>query len=397
MTELWLSLILPLILVAVLLINKSFRKRTAIWEPIVPFAVVLLIIVFFKWIGVSSVTKDYEYWGNYVVETRYYEPWDEYIQQTCTRSYACGTDANGNTTYCTETYDCSYVDYHSEYWSIILNDKSEIRISESYYNKLVNQFGSSKIFVNMYRDYHSQDGDMYATDYLETYETFEPWMSKHKYKNKVQASTSTFNFTKVSEEDVKTYNLFEYPDVNDGELNAILTHGYEITKAEQDKFNYLNGKLGMEKQVRVWILLFEPDEKKSVYLQESYWVGGNKNEFVICLGMNYDGTVQWYEPFGWNKEKLIEIETRDYLLSGDTLDFLDFGDFMYNQVEKNWVRTSFEEFEYLTIEPPLWAILGTWIVSFLLSIGIGVWIVLNKFTTIDPQGFRSRYFQYKRK
>lgn len=392
MIAMWLSLILPIILTAVLLSIKTLRERTAIWEPFIPFAVVLLFIGLFSWWGTSSVTKDYEYWGNYVVQTRYYESWDEYIHQTCTRSVPCGTDSNGNTQYCDETYDCSYVDYHSEYWTIVLNDGNEINVSESYYHSLVSKFGTGKDFVDMHRDYYYNDGDMYSTNYPDTYVAFEPYMSKHSYTNKVQASSSVFNFPEVSEEDITKYNLFEYPDVENGNLDAILTHGYSIPQAAQDKFNYLNGKLGMDKQVRIWVLLFNANERQSVYMQRGYWKGGNKNEFIVCLGMNNDGTVAWYEPIGWNKEKLIEIETRDYVLNGKKLDLVEFGDFMYKQVEKNWVRTEFSEFDYLSISPPTWSIVVSWIISFIACIGIGIWIVTNEFTSGDPRGYRRNYF-----
>lgn len=397
MITIWLSLILPVILTAVLLSVKTYRERTAIWEPIIPFAVVLLFIGLFSWWGTSSVTKDYEYWGNYVEQTRYYEAWDEYIHQTCTRSYPCGTDSNGNTEYCTETYDCSYVLYHSAYYTVVLNSGSELNVTQEYYNSLVSKFGTGQRFVDMGRDYHYNDGDMYKTNYPDTYQAFEPWMSKHSYTNKVQASASVFNFPDVSEEDVIEFNLFEYPEPDNAKLDAILTHGYPVPQAAQDKFNYLNGKLGMGKQIRVWVLLFNANERSSVYMQRGYWKGGNKNEFIICLGMNKDGTVAWYEPMGWNKEKLIEVETRDYVLSDTTLDLVAFGDFMYKQIEDNWMRTEFEEFDYLSIAPPRWAILMAWILSFLACAGIGIWIVVNDYTAGDPRGYRGKYFSFKRR
>ena len=62
------------------------------------------------------------------------------------------------------------------------------------------------------------------------------------------------------------------------------------------------------------------------------------------------------------------------------------GDWLYIEIKEKWVKTSFKDFEYLAIEPPFWAILTTWIVSFLSCIGIYIWIVKNQFTSTDING-----------
>lgn len=389
------AFILPIILTIVLILK--YKQQTTFWEPLVPFVVVGLFIILLNWWGKSSITKDYEYWGNYITEVRYYEPWDEYIHQTCTRSCCC--DSKGEN--CgTETYDCSYVDYHPAQWVAITNDGDSHGISKEYYDKLVRQFGTGKHFVDMHRDYHYNDGDMYYTEYEEhpirtdslitdsySYKKFEPYFSKHSYENKVQASASVFNFPDVTEEDVKKYNLFEYPDIdNTNSLDAILTHGYKIPKSAQDKFTYINARLGLKKQVRVWVLLYNDNERSSVYMQRGYWKGGNKNELILCIGVNKDGTVAWFEPMGWAKNKLIEVETRNYILS-KKLNLDELGDFVYTNVIKNWTRTSFGEFDYLDIEPPLWSIITTWILSIISCIGIAIWIINNEFTSDNDDSY----------
>lgn len=381
MIEMLFSFVLPVILTVILIIY--YREKTAIWEPFIPYFVVGLFILLLNYFGKSSLTKDSEYFGNYVTETRYYEDWDEWITKTCYRDVPCGTDKDGHTKYCSESYDCSYRDYHPEHWTIVTNDGNEHSVSEKYYNELVSKFGTGKHFHNMNRHYYTNDGDMFYTKYNDLIiynSSFEPYFSKHTYENKIQASASVFNFPEVKEKDVKDYNLFEYPEIKyDNSFNSILTHGYKVSESAQKKFDWINGKLGLQKQVHVWVLLFNANERRSVYMQRGYWKGGNKNEFIVCLGMNKDGSVAWYEPMGWSKNKMIEIETRNYVLKSGKLNLEEFGDFMYVQVQKNWTRTSFGEFDYLEIEPPLWSIITCWVLSLLSCLGLFIWIINNEY------------------
>jgi hypothetical protein len=121
-------------------------------------------------------------------------------------------------------------------------------------------------------------------------------------------------------------------------------------------------------------------------MQRGYWKGGNKNEFIACIGMNKDGSVAWFESMGWSQNKLIDVETRNYVLAQSNLDLTKFGDFMISEVNTNWVRTDFKQFDYLEIDVPNWAIWVTWIVSIVSCIGLSIWIVNNQFTIDDQDG-----------
>lgn len=381
----WLPLIIPVLFAIAALV--FFRKRIAFWEPFVPIAATALIIVIFRFIGITSLTKDKEYWGNYVTEVRWYQEWDEWIEQTCTRSVPCGTDSQGNTTYCTETYDCSYRDYHPQHWAMILNGGEEIRISESYYNSLKRKFGTSSLFVDMHRDYYTIDGDMYSNNYPNTYESYEFYASEHSYENKVQASTSIFNYPEVTKEDITKYGLYDYPNVKNDMLSAVLApKDYKVTAAEQKKFDYINGILGTSKKIRVWVCLYYCVNDRAGFMQEAYWKRGNKNELVTCIGIDRRGNINWVHVFGWSKNKAIEIETRNYVHDQKKLDLSKFGDWLFTEVKTKWLKTSFKEFEYLSIQPPFWAVMVTWIVSLMACLGIYFWALTNAFTSEDYNG-----------
>jgi len=129
----WLAIIIPLLVVGGLWV--FYKAEITIVEALVPPIIIAGLILLFNFLAEKNLTASEEYWTGYIVDTRYYEDWNEYIQQTCTETYACGSDANGNTTYCTRTYDCSYVDYHSEYWQMNDNNGISFRISKSKYTE----------------------------------------------------------------------------------------------------------------------------------------------------------------------------------------------------------------------------------------------------------------------
>ena len=392
--EIWFALLIPVIFTIASLF--LFKEKITWWEAFIPTLTTLLLIIIISNIGVSSVTKDYEYWGNYVTQVRYYEPWDEYIHQTCTRSVPCGTDSDGNTQYCDETYDCSYVQYHSESFSVVLNDNREISVDENYYNDVKRKFNTTSIFVEMNRNYHFNDGDMYKNLYPNTYETYVFFPTKHRYVNKIQASNSIFNYPKVTEEDILKYKLFDYPEIENNQLNSILYNKpLKVDKAQQDKFNYINGMLGMNKQIKVWICLFNNTDSYAGYMQEAYWKHGNKNEFVICVGVDEKMKISWVHIFSWSQNKNIEIETRNFILYQKQLDLISLGDWLYSDGLKDWKRTEFKQFDYLHVEPPRWSKILIWITSLLSTLGILVWVTINEYERTFNDNWKYKSYDLK--
>lgn len=357
-----------------------FHRRVIWWEILIPLLSSVLLITIFKFTVGSSKVKDIEFWGNYIVATCYYEDWNEYIHRICTESYPCGTDANGKTIYCTRTYDCSYVDYHPEYFSMILNSEKEIRIKQKDYLRLKKKFGDNH-FVELNRNYHTDDGDLWKSDYDESYEKFEFIATKHTYKNKVQASDDVFNFPEVDTADITLYGLYEYPEIKDFyKLPAIIGHKeYSQDSKIIKKFDWINGKLGMNKQLRVWILIYENKSFHAGELQEALWKGGNKNEFVVSVGLDKDGNVQWCYPFSWTEIEILKIETRNFVLDMEKLDLSKLADFLYKELNAKFVRKEFADFDYLTVEPPMWSVIATFIVVFLVNLVLSFWVVNNEY------------------
>jgi len=371
----WVSLVIPIITAVVLLV--WFKHRTALWEFAIPLGVSLVFIVFFKIAIETSMVRDTEYWGGWVTKTQHYEAWNEYIHQICTRQVACGTDGKGHTTYCSEMYDCSYVANHPAHWKIIESNGLDLRITKTDYVRLKKQFGTKELFVDMHRNYHTNDGDMYQVIWDGKDETLEAVTITHTYENRVQASKSVFNYYAV---DPKKDKLYEYPKVNGHYYApAILGQGGPTQKEAERKFQILNAKLGKAKEVRVFVLIFMDKPLDIGYNQENYWVGGNKNEFILTIGVDKDYHVQWCHPISWTESELLKVEAKQFIQEQATLDLVALADWLYPNIKANFVRMPFTKFSYLSVEPPMWAILLTFIITLLINIGISLWIILNEY------------------
>ena len=232
--EYFANLLFSCIALIILLSIKRLRKRLAFWEIPIIVLIPLLFSIAFLSIVINSKTKCVEYWGSTVVKLYEEEPWNEWIHQTCTRSYPCGTDANGNTTYCTETYDCSYqADYCPE-WYVITSSNEKIKIDEKTYDKFLKKIGGKRIAIKTRRNHsassfaactgHKKDsrlnGRVGKTSFV--YESIIssddeiskqiPVTTTHKYKNKLKATDkSVLGYSEVDTSDISRYKLLDYP------------------------------------------------------------------------------------------------------------------------------------------------------------------------------------------
>jgi len=380
----WLAMLIPFL--TAIFLFFVFRHKTVWWEFLIPFVISVIAIGISKIIIDTVGTRDIEYWGSIVTEARYYEAWDEYIHQMCSREVPCGTDANGNTTYCTEWYDCSYVDDHPEYWAIHTTIDEEFHVSKSTYDYLVRKFGMKPRFQDMNRDYHSYDGDMYWVKWDRSRERAEPIVTEHTYENKVQVSDDVFNFPEVDTMEVNLYGLYDYPE-HESIFDYTGLLGSDNDSAHV-ALEYWNGVLGPEKQCRVWILLYDYATRQAGLSQQAYWKGGNKNELVVTIGVDDSLNVRWCYPFSWSESEIVKVDIRTFVEGQKRLDLMKTIDYIASEVKKSFVRKPFAEFDYLTVEPSTTAVIIVFLVVLLINVGVSFFVVKNEWE--EHHSFRHR-------
>lgn len=375
----WLLIIIPILAIALMMIFFD-KKKIAWWEYAVLLGASILVIFLCKIAIETSQFSDTEYWSELAYEVEYEGAYDEYIHETCTREYSCGTNDDGSTKYCTETYDCSYVEDYGPAWRIKSKEGGSIRISESEYNRIKRKWGNEKK-TGSHSESYSYDDGIYGSFWLNRRELIECMVTMHTYENRVQAAHTVFDFQEVTEEDVKNYGLFEYPKIYDNykQKHILGITGDKTREVAEKNMQILNAQLGPRKQLKAFILLFKNKSKTAGELQEAYWSGGNKNEFVVAIGVDDNDNIQWVHPFSWAEKSIVKVNAREFLLEQEKLNLEELSNFLYDDLESNFVRKQFEEFNYLTVEPSTTSMWVSAIILIIVCGGIVWWSVVNEF------------------
>ena len=464
-------------LIVVLLVTAIFYflnpERYKWWEFGIPLVVTLGLIFGSKAIIDHSSVMFTEYWGESIVSVHEEEPWNEWIHRTCSRQVPCGTDSEGHTKYCTEYYDCSYqADYGPE-WYCKTDLNNTYRMSERLHDSLVAVYGTGKKITGTHRNHSAnssaagsrgtkfegtrvgRESYVYSTIWPRTEETRKGVFTKHRYENRIKASDlSLFNISIVSEEQADSLGLYNYPEDID-RYNCPTILGQNISPSVQADFKKLNAKFGPTNELRLWILVFEDKPSITAQYQENYWVKGNKNELVICIGKKGD-RIQWSYAFSWGlngtltaeaASKVLELyeytitskegqklpvaipivkELKSVIADATGIDTamippalpLPIATENIKNIERSsspilnertwkeyykyfdanlhkFERRHFEEFSYLKVEPKTWQIVLIYILALLCSVGINFWATLNEIYDDESsyKGYKHKRFR----
>lgn len=379
----WFILLIPIVAILILLFN--FKRQMTWWEYVLLFIIPVAVIAITKVASVSSQTKDYEVWNAYLTSARYVEAWSTWVVETCSKEVCTGS---GDDRRChTEYYDCSYCNDHREYWEAYDNLGNSYRISESQFNYLCSKW-KNKTFKELNRRIKRHgscgvDGDEYITQYNNVFEDMVPIASRHNYENKIQASKSVFNFQKVDTVDIRELGLYEYPPIDMWNYNPIIG-GNSI--AASQRLQKWNGKLGSFKQVHILICVYKNKPFESALMQENYWVGGNKNEFILCIGLDDENKIEWTHVISWTEQEKLKIDVREDV-KDMPYDLMKIVDYTADKVSKQFVRKKFADYDYISIKPTGTAIVVAFIITLVLTIGLSVFFVLNPCTYDNPMGY----------
>ena len=370
-----LSLVFLIPIVFALLLLMFFNKKVLWWEYLIVIVPSMLVATCLYFGMIRYSENDTEYLGDYVTQIRYYEPWDEYIHRTCTRTVGSGKSAH------TVSYDCSYVDHHDKEWKQVLSNGYEYSISNEEYNRLFKMWNTQNTFVDMHRDYYTYDGDMYQKNYDGIREHSKTRTIENSYINKVNCSNSLFGFTDIKPEDAKKRGLYDYPQLNGGnDEDQCPILGYKTTKDISRRWSFINGYYGPSKQFRCYVLFFYNKPLSVVQEQRSYWKGGNKNEMVMCIGMDSKThKIQWVDAFSWCDKPTFEVNFRSYMEGQEKVDLLKLSEWTEYGVNNYWKRKDFKDFDYIVVQLTDTQLKWLFIIMILLNIGLSIYVIGNDF------------------
>ena len=342
---------IPFFFAVIILI--AWKREMVWWEYLVLIAGSLLLTLAFSEIFREGNSKDIEYLGGYITKITHYDDWDEWIHKTCTRQVPAGRDSKGNTIYRTETYDCSYREYHPERWMYTddLGNEHHFYSKDEFWDAHSDLGKPRSVFRDMHRHYYTKDGD--AQDYFwdSTIEHLRSLTWKHTYENKIKGSNSTvMRFKDISKEEARKLGLYDYPEVKAQDQSPVV--GYKVDYLTEKYIKYINSEYGRRKQFRLYILGWTGKSISISEEQRSYWQGGN------------------------NDPKL-EVATERYFKDNPKLDLIEFSGWL----EKNlglWKRKEFKDFDYISIPLTSGQQIGLLVITIFFNVLISILLIGNE-------------------
>lgn len=172
---------------------------------------------------------------------------------------------------------------------------------------------------------------------------------------------------------LQKYPHIDYPEVYDYyRINRVINKAAVpgiFVKELNDNLNEHLKSVGAAKEVNI-VFVFTKD--KSPQFAEAVrqdWLGGKKNDVVVVWSVDQNKT-NWVKVFSWSKKSIMDIRLTD-ALSVLPLDAKKVADTTRKIIVDDFVRRPMSEFEYLkdSIQPPMWALITTVILSLLASLG----------------------------
>jgi hypothetical protein len=368
----YLAWLIPISVIVV--VNVYYRKRVMWWESLIVLLIPILLTMIIKLIGQSSVMYSNEYWNSYGLKAEYYEPWDERV--SCRHPIyhtEVSMDFHGNL----QTHQVYVgnehpfdVDYHGPEWRLIGTDNQTLGIPQSKFEELCTRWGNKQLH-DMNRHYHSINGNAYFSVWNSTFSDIEPIASMHNYKNKIKTSDSLFRNVdfKLKPYDYKTVNGYMC-DYIYGDNNL----------EDQLLLRQWNALLGAKKKVVMMLIPYYNEPRVNAINQEAFWKGGNKNEFILCVGIT-NKIIEWVHVISWTPQIVLKEKIEREVLRMEKYDTKSVINYMGNEIQScdGVMRRDFEEFNSITVPIPTWATVLIYILSILSSVGLAYWAMANEF------------------
>lgn len=365
------ALLLPLL--AIVILALFWTARIVWWEYLLVVAVPFVFVLVVRTVSVDSQTRDVEWIRLHAVEGWYEESWNRYVHRTCT--------TGGKRP---RRYNCSYVETIPPRWWVKLSDGTRRDVFPAHFERLKTRWEGAR-FVEMHRPSHTKDGDAWTTSWPRgEVSRLQPWSVERSWENRIHAARSVFGYSPVDTATRRRLGLVEYPTGSGPDLPQVL--GTTDTNADE-LLRGRNALVGGADGPSIFLIVFEGQGPAAGRAQEAYWEGGNRNEFVVCVGRK-QGRTTWVHPFSWTPDKKLAVEVRDLLTAHDSLALSAMADSVSRRVIPRWRVRDFHEFDYLRVEPTPRAIVFALLLSIAVCGGLGWWVVRNGYSWSAPQPLR---------
>lgn len=370
-----------------------YFKKISPLEWLVQNAFSLGLLFGIGFLATHSQTRDKETWSTLMTHAVHYPYWQEHYT---TQEAVYTTDSKGNSVLSHyETVD-HYVD-HPEHWKAFWAtgsgkhfDSGEVRISRAKFNEIVKNFSNGEIrTVRGHRpDFEKGDRNDYHAEKLTDYEY--PMTTLKTFENRVKAAPSTLSFQTLSKSELA--RTYEWPENNDPfDSERLLGTARNLVKTRD--WDLMNSFLGPRKKVNVIMIGWLDEGMEVAHLQEARWIGGRKNDLVICFGgATATKPPTWVYVFGWTDQDLVKVNLQSKLVTSKIDN--DIIPVIEEEVLANYEIKEWRDFDYLRVETPAWVMVTQVCLQIALAI-IGYWFHMNNDLSFATLFNRRRYGYYR--
>jgi hypothetical protein len=348
------------------------NKKVVWWESLISIAASFAIVGIIHACVINGMTADTETWSGKLTRVVHHPKWVEKYQVAIykTETYTTTTGFGKNRRTVTGTrsvfshYETRYRT-HPEHWVAHANfgKKSTIyNIDKGKYNRIRIAFGNKIDISQPYKSgFYEGDKNLYTV--MNRTNHIHPTNMTVKFENRVKAAPSVFSFTKVPE----NVPVYKYPKSTNWDRSARLV-GDSKNKIGIKEWDQLNSRLGPYKKVNVILVGFTSKDSGLGQLQEAKWIGGKKNDLVLCYGDD------WSYVFGWTERETVKRNLETILLKNKV--DRDIIDPIEKEIHKNYEIKDWDKFAYISVEPPMWSYYL--VIGFLVASQVGLYFFAVK-------------------
>jgi len=347
------------------------------WEWVAGSALGFLLAALFHVAAIQAQCRDHEVFSGHVTSATHH-PWWQAREEVDDYEEEEYEDSDGNT-HTRRVKVGSHYEYHDhpEHWTCEADFGSysstvEYEIDRSFFQQIAANFCGGRLRATQpwKPDFHKGDRNDYVADNKTgfVYPTTR-WMA---FENRVKASPSLYSYSPVP----KDAKVFPYPACRNPFASDRLV-GTARQTVDPTEWDRLCSRLGPKKKVNLILVGFGDAPSDIAHQQEAAWIGGKKNDLVLCYGGSDPLNPSWSYVFGWTDKSLVKINLQGILLKGGIDSSIIPA--VEREVAANYEIKEWRDFSYLQVEPPAWSYWTYLIVAGLAQCGFWWWARNNPF------------------
>jgi hypothetical protein len=297
--------------------------------------------------AINGMVGDVETWSGKLTKAVYEPEWVEKYRQQHSETIVVGHRKDGSSITTTRTWYTTEYRTHHEQWTAYGDFGSGVTdsysINEVRFKDISSNFGGIKIETPFKDGFYKGDKNIYVSYNNKGY--VYPIITTRSFDNRLKAAPTVMSYAPVP----KNVHVFEYPS-NTNPFQSDRLAGLSYKHFDLSLFDQMNSRVGPKRFVNVILVEFGSNESQHIAkYQEAKWVGGKKNDLVICYSLDKNRDTQWAYCFGWSDSNLIKRNMESLFINNrvnnELLPKIE------AEINKNWHKKDWHEFDYITIRP----------------------------------------------